>query len=546
MSGLVPIQQSSEWQALEKHQADFSTRKISTLFAEQPGRFEDFSLDAAGLFLDYSKNLIDKTTIDLLIALAEKSNLSKEISAMFAGEQLNNTEQRPALHVALRSPHAESSQEQQVQQTLKQMEAFTSSVLSGEWSGYTSESITDVVNIGIGGSDLGPAMVYEALKPYHHQGIRCHFVSNVDPSHLQQTLEELNPASTLFVIASKSFTTLETSQNAEAARKWFLSTAMDQTKLSRHFIAVSANVEKAKAFGIKEDNIFPLWDWVGGRYSLWSAIGLPLALGLGMDNFRALLQGGHCMDEHFKTAPLEQNIPVVMALLNIWYFNFFQAESQVTLPYSQNLHLLPAFLQQLDMESLGKSVRKDGSTVDSPTGSIVWGSAGTNGQHSFHQLLHQGSHLIPAEFIAVARSHYTSPEALEQHQHLLANCLAQSQALMQGKSLHEVKSELGAEGINANDIEALAPHKVVAGNNPSSTLLLQQLTPDALGSLIACYEHRVFCQSVILQINAFDQWGVELGKTLSVNLNKFLANEKDPGIASLDASTQGLINRLKN
>lgn len=562
MSDLIPLQESSEWRALEEHQRGISKKTIMALFEEEPDRFDRFSLEAAGVFLDYSKNLHNQTTIDLLLSLAEKADVSKQILAMFVGEELNNTEQRPALHVALRSPRLNSDQEKLVQQTLKQMESFSTSVQNGEWLGYDKQAITDVVNIGIGGSDLGPAMVYEALKPFQKERIRCHFVSNVDPCHLQQTLSELQPATTLFVIASKTFTTIETIKNAEAAKKWILNSAKDEAALPRHFVAVSANIEKAKAFGIEQSNIFPMWDWVGGRYSLWSAIGLPLALGLGMDNFKALLRGAHAMDEHFRTASLRQNIPLIMALLNIWYLNFFQAESRVVLPYCQNLHLFPAFLQQLDMESLGKSVRKDGSSIKTTTGGIVWGSAGTNGQHSFHQLLHQGSHLIPADFIAIAQSPCKGEDHLEQQQILLANCFAQSQALMQGKSLEEALVELKAEGLNDEEAGNLARHKVIAGNKPSSTIVLKKLTPETLGSLIACYEHKVFSQSIILQINAFDQWGVQLGKVMSTDLYKFIAdkNSLESGKnslepvknsleldidSSLDCSTRGLISLVK-
>ncbi|MEX2366386.1 MAG: glucose-6-phosphate isomerase, partial [Pseudohongiellaceae bacterium] len=391
------------------------------------------------------------------------------------------------------------------------MEQFVNAVTEGEWTGYSGRAITDIVNIGIGGSDLGPAMVYQALHPYHLPGISCHFVSNVDPAHLEQTLLGLNPETTLFVIASKSFTTLETSQNANAARQWFLDSHADEKALAQHFVAVSANIDKAVAFGIDQGNIFPMWDWVGGRYSLWSAIGLPVALGIGFDNFHALLKGAHAMDEHFRTAPLMQNMPVIMALLNIWYLNFFAAESQVILPYEQNLHLFPAFLQQLDMESLGKSVKKDGTPVHWNTGAIVWGSAGTNGQHSFHQLLHQGTHLIPADFIASVQTHY---DHAEQNQHLLANCFAQSQALMLGKPLQQAITELAAQGLDDASIEALAPHKVIPGNRPSNTIIMASLCPETLGALVAAYENKVYVQSVILQINAFDQWGVELGKTM--------------------------------
>lgn len=463
---------------------------------------------------------------------------------MFSGDVINNTEQRPALHVALRSPEDQSENGQVVHQTLKRMTTFVDAVTRWQWQGFTGSPITDVVNIGIGGSDLGPAMVYSALSDFHLDGIRCHFVSNVDPAHLEQTLEDLDQGTTLFVIASKTFTTMETMLNAQSARRWLLDAcddSADNTKvLAKHLVAVSTNVEKAVEFGIPADNIFPMWDWVGGRYSLWSAIGLPVALGIGMDNFRALLAGAHDMDNHFRSTPATQNIPVMMALLDCWYQNFFATESRVVLPYSQQLHLFPAYLQQLDMESLGKSVTKEGAPVDVDTGGIVWGSAGTNAQHSFHQLLHQGTHLIPADFIAIAESASSNKE---QHQQLLANCFAQSQALMDGKSLEAAISELLDRGMSEAEAARLAPHKVIPGNRPSTTLLLDKLSPQSLGSLIACYEHKVFARSVILGINAFDQWGVELGKVLSTGIYNELVNDGET--SKFESSTNALINRCK-
>jgi glucose-6-phosphate isomerase len=531
---------SPQWQALIAHQNDISARTISALFSGNPARFNQFSIEAAGLLLDYSKNRVDATTMALLTDLADSAGLEQAIAAMFAGESINNTKQRPALHVALRSPARASDYEQAVHETLDKMAAFVNAVTGYEWRGFRGDPITDVVNIGIGGSDLGPSMVYTALANYHLDGIRCHFVSNVDPNHLEQTLENLEPATTLFVIASKSFTTLETSLNAQAARRWFLEANPDEADLTKHFVAVSSNTDKARAFGIAEENIFPLWDWVGGRYSLWSAIGLPVALGIGMDNFRPLLAGAHAMDTHFRTASIHENLPVIMALLDCWTLNFFDAESKAVLPYSQSLHLFPAFLQQLDMESLGKSVTRDGEPVTTATGAIVWGSAGTNGQHSFHQLLHQGTHLVPVDFIAVANS--DSPNR-EQHRQLLANCFAQSQALMNGKSLAQAMEELLKQGMDEKSAATLAPHKVVPGNRPSNTLLLESLTPEALGSLIATYEHKVYAQSVILGINAFDQWGVELGKVLSTDI--FDALNREEVASDFDASTNSLINRCK-
>lgn len=550
MSGKpAQVNETPEWKALETHHTSIGKLSLSSLFAKDSARFEKFSIRNAYLLLDYSKNLITTETIDLLLALAEKCQLQQAVADMFSGAAINNTEDQPALHVALRSREVNTVQEQSAHETLNKMELFVNSVLEGQWTGYTGLPLTDVVNIGIGGSDLGPAMAYRALTPYHRENINCYFISNVDPCHLTQTLSALDPASTLFIVASKSFTTLETSKNAESARHWLLDRANDETALAKHFVAVTANVKKAQEFGLDETNIFPVWDWVGGRFSLWSAIGLPVALGIGMDNFRALLNGANTMDQHFKLAPLRENIPVLMALLNIWALNFFKAETQVILPYAQNLSLFPAFLQQLDMESLGKSVRKDGSPVAldiGSTGGIVWGSTGTNGQHSFHQLLHQGTHLIPADFIAVAKSHYDeeSLQHEESHQHLLANCISQSQALMEGKSLEKAKEELKAAGMDETKIEELAPHKVIAGNKPSNTIMIEKLTPETLGSLIAAYEHKVYVQSVILQINAFDQWGVELGKTLSNELVQALRDDRET--TEYDSSTNGLINFYKS
>jgi glucose-6-phosphate isomerase len=536
------LPKSEAWQALisAMQQIKHSQQHIADYFRNDPERFNRFSLCAAGILLDYSKNQLTEEILRLLLNLADQAGMEREIASMFDGNIVNNTEQRPALHVALRSQKQETPYEKEVHVTLNKMEAFVQQVQSGSWKGHTGKPITDVVNIGIGGSDLGPAMVYQALSAEHLMQIKCHFVSNVDPVHLEQTLKNLFPATTLFVIASKTFTTMETSLNAKAARAWILEAGALDADLSRHFVAVSANVEKAVAFGIDPHNIFPMWNWVGGRYSLWSAIGLPVALGIGMPGFRALLQGANAMDAHFRSAPLAQNMPVLMALLNLWYFNFWQTESQAILPYAQNLHLFPAFLQQLDMESLGKQVRKDGQVLDTCSGGIVWGSAGTNGQHSFHQLLHQGTHLIPADFIAIAKSASTN---VDQQEQLLANCFAQSQALMHGKPLAQAMAELLAQGLTQAEAAALAPHKVIPGNRPSNTLLLEKLTPESLGALIALYEHKVYAQSVLLQINAFDQWGVELGKVLSTDIYKAIT--ANGACTVFDASTNALINRVQ-
>jgi glucose-6-phosphate isomerase len=518
-----------------------STQTIAGLFASDGKRAGNFSLEAAGIFMDYSKHLLTAEVHTALVELAATAGMEQAIDAMFAGEEINNTEHRAVLHVALRSPGKSSGEEQQVHAALDRMEVFADKVISGDWKGHTGKAITDIVNIGIGGSDLGPAMAYEALAPFHVPHLQCHFVSNVDPVHLEQTLAKLDPSTTLFIIASKTFTTLETMLNAKAARQWILASGVPESGLAGHFAGVSANVSKAAEFGIATDNIFPMWDWVGGRYSLWSSIGLSIALGCGMANFRALLSGAHAMDEHFRTAPLKANMPVLMALLALWYHNFWQAESVVILPYAQNLHLFPAFLQQLDMESLGKQVRRDSSPMTVVSGGIVWGSAGTNGQHSFHQLLHQGTHLIPADFIAVKCS---ASHNREMQENLLANCFAQSQALMDGKDLQQAMAELLTQGMDEEAAAFLAPHRVVPGNRPSTTFMLDRLTPHSLGALTALYEHRVYAHSVLLGLNAFDQWGVELGKVLGNGIYKAITASTN--CTAFDSSTNALVNRARN
>jgi glucose-6-phosphate isomerase len=530
-----------EWLALQQgaNALDTTPLRLRELFAQDTERATRYSCEGGGLLLDYSKNLLNDDIRAQLLALAQRAGMQEAIAAMFRGDTINNTEKRQVLHVALRSPRRDTPQEQAVHAALEQMEAFVGQVTSGQWLGFDGRRITDVVNIGIGGSDLGPAMVYEALAPFRLAQVRCHFVSNVDPVHLEQTLQRLDAGTTLFVIASKTFTTLETTLNAQAARAWILRST-GEAELHKHFVAVSANVDKAAAFGIDRANIFPMWDWVGGRYSLWSAIGLPVALGLGMANFRALLQGANQMDEHFRSAPLDANLPVLLALLAVWYLNFLGAESQVLLPYAQNLSLFPAFLQQLDMESLGKSVDRNGHAITGASGGIVWGSAGTNGQHSFHQLLHQGTHLAPADFIAVA--HSASGNDV-QHKQLLANCLAQSQALMDGKSVEQALHEMREAGVDEAVAAALAPHRAVPGNRPSNLLLLPRLTPETLGALTALYEHKVYAQSVLLGLNAFDQWGVELGKVLGNRVYAALDAPQD--CSAFDASTNRVINLLR-
>lgn len=474
------------------------------------------------LLLDCSKNLANQQTWELLLQYAQAADVGQGISRMFGGEAINTTEQRPALHVALRS-----QSQQVVVDCLRKMESFSDSVRNGDWRGYKQDKISDIVNIGIGGSDLGPAMVVKALTPASPETPRCHFVSNVDPVHMEQTLVELNPATTLFIIASKSFNTIETLQNARAAKQWISSDPnFNDSDIAKHFVAVSTNLEAAAEFGIPADNLFPLWDWVGGRYSLWSAIGLPIALSIGMSSFRDLLNGGQMMDQHFANSSLGENLPVRMALLAYWYSEYWNAASHAVVPYSQKLELFPAFLQQLCMESLGKSVHSDGSDVCSNTGEIVWGTSGTNGQHSYFQLLHQGTRLVPVDFIAAAQAStvMSTAQSREQQQELLANCLSQSRALMTGQT-------------NAGE-----PYRAVAGNRPSNVILLKKLNPFSLGQLIALYEHKVYVQSLLFDINAFDQWGVELGKQMSKTMKASLCGELD---ANLDRSSTALIGKIQ-
>jgi len=542
---MISPSRSKAWQKLASHYLNLHQNgtTIATLFKADSERFEHYQSSVEGVLLDYSKNLANAETMQMLRNLAVESGLADAISAMYSGAKINVTEDRAALHVALRTPlpKADPAFNSAVASTLAQMEDFVARVHSGAWTGYSGKPIATVINIGIGGSDLGPAMVTEALQRWQLPQIETFFVSNVDPAHMRSRLAKVNPETTLFVIASKSFNTLETHQNAALARRWYLDNGGDEAQIAQHFVAVSANVVKAKAFGIAEENIFPLWDWVGGRYSLWSAIGLPIALSVGMEQFHALLKGARLVDEHFRDAPFEHNIPVIMGLLSVWYGGFVGSTSQAILPYSQELHLFPAFLQQLEMESLGKSVEVDGNRLLVPSGPIVWGSAGTNGQHSFHQLLHQGTHFIPADFIGIVKTAFSDDE--DQHAHLLANCFSQSQALMQGKSQRQAFTELLAQGMAEGPAYELAKHKVIPGNKPSNTLLLDALNAQALGSLIALYEHKVFVESVIWHINAFDQWGVELGKQLGETLYGALTSDQD--CEGFDSSTNGLINHCR-
>lgn len=530
------------WQRLKPLAATFQSgaNTLRGLFGADAARQQKFSISLPRLYFDYSKHLVDAATLGLLLSLARERDLLGAINALFQGAPVNNTEQRPALHMALRG-HGLTGPAQQVTEVLERMDAFVTAVHTGTWRGYTGRPIRDVVNIGIGGSHLGPAMAMRALTPYRHSAINVHFLSNVDPSGGRELLARLDAATTLCIVASKSFTTLETDQNARMARSWLLDAGAGEADLAQHFVAVSVNVQAAVRFGIAAENVFPMWDWVGGRYSLWSAIGLPIALGLGMTHFRNLLAGAHQADEHFRTAGLDQNIPVIMGLLCAWYSGGFGAESQAVIPYSQHLELFPAFLQQLCMESLGKSVDLQGRQVPGHTGMIVWGAAGTDGQHSFHQLFHQGTRLVPVDFIAFANSPY--PGDNERHNHLLANCFAQSQALMDGKSADQALQELLDAGMDRRQAEQLAPHKAVPGNRPSSTFLLDRLDPFNLGLLAALYEHSVYVQSVLWNINAFDQWGVELGKKLSGPL--FAALESQSSAPSFDASTNALVLRAR-
>jgi glucose-6-phosphate isomerase len=535
------------WQALQKHQREMAGAHMRDLFARDPQRFERFSLQLGDILLDYSKNRITAETMVLLFDLAHQANVAGKIEAMFSGEKYNNTEKRAVLHVALRN---RSNQPifvdgvdvmPEVNRVLAHMQAFSEEVRSGRWTGYTGKAITDVVNIGIGGSDLGPKMVCEALKPYGKPDLRVHFVSNVDSTDLVETLKLVNPETVLFLVASKTFTTQETMTNAQTARAWFLDAAKDEAAIAKHFSAMSTNTTAVAKFGIDPKNMFEFWDWVGGRYSLWSAIGLSIALYLGMDNFEALLGGAHMVDEHFRTAPFEKNLPVIMGLLGIWYNNFFDAQSHAILPYDQYLMHFASYFQQGDMESNGKGVTREGQRVDYTTGPIIWGQPGTNGQHAFYQLIHQGTKLIPCDFLAAAQSH--NPRG-DHHPILLSNYLAQTEALMKGKTAEEARAELVAQGMSGAELEALVPHKTFPGNRPTNSFLYPKLTPAVLGSLIALYEHKIFAQGAIWDVNSFDQWGVELGKQLAKVI--LLELKSDAQIQSHDASTNGLINAIKS
>ncbi len=537
---------TSAWRALVQHKAELDTLTIARLFEEEPRRFEQLSLRYEDWLVDLSKNRATKRTFELLVALANELDLPGAIEAMFRGEKINATEKRSVLHVALRNRSGRpvllegKDVMPDILAVLEKMRGFTERLRSGAWKGATGKQITDVVNIGIGGSDLGPLMVTGALAPYASPALRTHFVSNVDGAHLAQTVAALDPASTLFIIASKTFTTQETLANARSARAWLVG-ALGEAAVPRHFVAVSTNAREVAAFGIDTENMFGFWDWVGGRYSLWSAIGLPIACAVGMERFEELLAGAHAMDEHFRTAPLEKNLPVLLALLGVWYSNFHGAESFAVLPYDQCLSRFPAYLQQADMESNGKGTDRDGAPITGyTTGPILWGEPGTNGQHAFYQLIHQGTRLVPCDFIAPCQSQYPLGE---HHELLLANFFAQTEALMLGKSLEQARRELAATGMAAEEVERLAPHKVFPGNRPTNSILVTKLTPHTLGGLIALYEHKIFCQGVLWNVFSFDQWGVELGKVLA---GRLLPKMRASGaLEGHDASTAGLVGFYK-
>ena len=540
------LTQTAEWKNLAEHADVMSQTHMRDLFADDARRFEKNSLHFNDILVDVSKNITTEETKSLLMDLARARDVQGWTKRMFDGEAINNTENRAVLHTALRNrsnrPITVDGKDvmPDVNRVLKQMRKFTKAVRSGKWLGSTGKPITDIVNIGIGGSDLGPVMVTEALTPFGRDKLHLHFVSNVDGTHIVEALRHLSRETTLFVVVSKTFDTQETITNARTARDWFLTRGGSKAAVSKHFVAVSTNAKAVSAFGIDPANMFEFWDWVGGRYSLWSAVGLSIALYIGMYNFEELLSGAHEMDEHFRTAPLEENIPVVLGMLGVWYNNFFAADSHALLPYDQYMHRFPAYFQQGDMESSGKRVTRDGKAVDYSTGPIIWGEPGTNGQHAFYQLIHQGTKLIPCDFLAPVE---TKNPVGRHHPMLLSNFFAQSEALMRGKTEQEVRAELQAEGLNGDALEALLPHKVFPGNKPTNSILFQKLTPRTLGSLIAMYEHKTFVQSIIWDVNAYDQWGVELGKQLARKILPELDDHED--VNSHDASTNGLINYYK-
>ena len=535
------------WQRLSQLAATVRDTHMRDWFADDPSRATAMQTEACGLFLDYSKNRVTTEVMDTLAALADAQGVETQRQAMFSGDHINSTEDRAVLHTALRNFSGEpvyvdgENVMPEVLATLDKMEAFTKAIHSGEHKGYTGKAIKHIVAIGIGGSFLGPKIMTEALKPYTSDAVKVHFVANVDGCHIHDVLSSLDHEDTLIVMSSKSFSTQETLQNTLSAKDWFLKAGGSQQDIAKHFVAVSSNVKAATEFGIAEENIFPMWDWVGGRYSLWSAIGLPISLALGFENFKGLLEGAHEMDNHFKSAPFQSNMPVILAMLGVWYRNFFEAQSHVMLPYYHYLRGLPAYVQQLDMESNGKQVTQSGTPVDYPTGPIIWGSEGTNGQHSFHQLIHQGSGIIPADFIMPL----TVPNQDDTHHAMLAsNCFGQTQALMQGKTFEECYADLDGKGLTDDERTRLAHHKTMPGNKPSNTILFEKLDPFTLGALVAMYEHKVFVQGVVWELNSFDQWGVELGKVLGNQVLAGIQGEKDS--SAFDTSTQQLIERFRH
>jgi len=541
-----PLTESPAWKSLANHYDKVSTLQMRALFDEDAERFGKLSLRFDDILFDFSKNRITGETVDLLTALAEQARLGEWIEKMFSGEKINFTENRAVLHTALRNmsdnPVITDGKDvmPDIRRELGKMRELTRKVREGAWTGYTGKPVTDIINIGIGGSDLGPVMATEALRPYWKKDMRVHFVSNVDGTHIAETLKRVNPESTLFCVASKTFTTQETIANARSAKEWLIGAFGTEACVPRHFVALSTNAKAVADFGIDTANMFEFWDWVGGRYSLWSAIGLSIALVIGMENFEELLAGAYDIDRHFRETPFRRNIPVVMGLLGVWYGNFFGAASHAILPYDQYMHRFAAYFQQADMESNGKSVDRGGRRVDYATGPIIWGEPGTNGQHAFYQLIHQGTRLVPADFIAPAVSH--NPLG-EHHKMLLANFFAQTEALMKGKSEAEARLELERSGMDEGSIKRLLPHKIFEGNRPTNSLLFRKLTPRTLGRLVALYEHKIFVQGVIWNINSFDQWGVELGKQLAQAILPELDENGKTG--SHDGSTSGLIGHYK-
>ena len=539
----IPFQPTNDpaWLKLLEHKQTIGSTHLLDLFAENPQRFQNMHASSSGILLDYSKNLITEETIELLCCAVDSLKLAEEIDRLQTNACVNFTENRPALHTALRDTSESAPYQEEISQVFAKMECFVNAVHSGDWRGCTGKPITDIVNIGIGGSDLGPRMVTTALSDYNTGQVSCHFVSNIDRGDLEQLLTTLSPETTLFIIASKTFTTLETLTNANTAKSWVSQITQNEKDYQQHFVAISSSIDNAYEFGIASDNIFSIWDWVGGRYSLWSAIGLPIALSIGMDNFNALRSGANSMDKHFRTADFKENLPVLLGLLGVWNINYWGASSHALLPYSHRLRYLPDFMQQLEMESNGKNIRIDNQKVSYSTSPVIWGTVETNGQHSFHQLLHQGTQFIPVDFVV---SLVSTKDGHEQNPQLFANCLAQSQALMSGRPYKIIKEELLRDSISDEQIEMLAKHKQMPGNRPSNTLIMEKISPEQLGALIALYEHKVYTQSIVWQINAFDQWGVELGKTLSNKIHSEMMSESRN--TTFDSSTEGLLTHYRN